>query len=151
MSDSKKILELNFSKKPLKLFIIRISKPFYKLWYDETESGYRYYELFSFRFVKANFCEGLQLIIWGLNIIFAWEINIMEGGFVVVKDILMTDENGNDFVAKEEDVIEIDDGEVYWINGHDKKILTNMRVDHMKYLYLTGKMVKQGIPFADLF
>ena len=58
--------------------------------------------------------------------------------YVVVKpkEVLLTDENGIDFRTKKGDIIEIEDGEVYWIAKNNERVLTNMRVDYMYNLLL---------------
>lgn len=55
---------------------------------------------------------------------------------VVPSEVLLTDENGTDFRTKKGDIIEIEDGEVYWIAKNNERVLTNMRVDYMYNLLL---------------
>ncbi len=57
-----------------KIFSIRLSKPFYELWYvgEDKKKGIQINQVVSFNYVKTEYTNGIQLLIWGLNIIFAW-------------------------------------------------------------------------------
>ena len=71
MSDSIELFEILGRGK---IFSIRLSKPFYELWYvgsDENE-GIEISQVVGFNYVKTEHTNGVQLLIWGLNIIFAW-------------------------------------------------------------------------------
>ena len=71
MDDSIELFEI---LKKGKIFSIRISKPFYELWYvgSDKKKGTKISQVIGFNYVKTENVNGIQLIIWGLNIIFAW-------------------------------------------------------------------------------
>jgi hypothetical protein len=57
-----------------KIFSIRLSKPFYELWYvgSDEEEGVKIHQVIGFNYVKTEHTNGIQLVVWGLNIMFAW-------------------------------------------------------------------------------
>jgi hypothetical protein len=71
MSDSIELFEI---LKWGKIFSIRISKPFHELWYVGTDKkkGIQINQVIGINYVKTEHTNGIQLLIWSLNIIFAW-------------------------------------------------------------------------------
>ncbi len=72
MNDSIELLEiLKFGK----IFSIRLSKPFYELWYVGSDKlkDIKISQIIGANYVKTEHANGIQLIIWGLSIIFAWK------------------------------------------------------------------------------
>jgi hypothetical protein len=71
MSDSIELFEV---LKWGKIFSIRISKPFYELWYvgEDKGKGVQIHQVIGLNYVKTEHTNGIQLLIWSLNIIFAW-------------------------------------------------------------------------------
>jgi hypothetical protein len=71
VSDSIELFEV---LKKGKIFSVRLSKPFYELWYvgSVKEKGVKISQVIGFNYVKTEHTRGIQLIIWGLNIKFAW-------------------------------------------------------------------------------
>ena len=57
-----------------KIFSIRLSKPWYELGYmgSDKEKGIKISQAIGLNHVKTEDANGIQLIIWGLSIIFAW-------------------------------------------------------------------------------
>jgi hypothetical protein len=52
------------------ILAMHISKPWYSLWYTKDKT--KIYLLFGVNYVKQPNCNGIQLIVWGINILFAW-------------------------------------------------------------------------------
>ena len=71
MRDSIELFEI---LKRGKIFSIRLSKPFYELWYvgKDEKKDVKISQVIGFNYVNTEHTNGIQLIIWGLNIIFAW-------------------------------------------------------------------------------
>jgi hypothetical protein len=74
MNDNILLFEMSHNNK---IFNIRIAKPWYKMWFIDTEpeegkSDVIVYQPAGFNFVRTTNAHGFQLIIWGLSIIFAW-------------------------------------------------------------------------------
>jgi hypothetical protein len=71
MSDSIELFEILGKGK---IFSIRLSKPFYELWYvgSDKEKDVKISQFIGLNYVKTEHTNGIQMIIWGLNIMFAW-------------------------------------------------------------------------------